>query len=160
VPVNGVPPPWPFRRRAWAAHKAHTVLPEKGAIMRNAIVWIAVLTVLGCSRNPSSNEVGSTRTTGGQVGTTASAEQIRVEMLDQRPDAPGTVNAIDITNDNGVVTLRGAVDDEKMKSDLINRVKSIPGVQEVRDDLRIEPKATSVPPQPPTRRAPQPPSTK
>jgi osmotically-inducible protein OsmY len=106
-----------------------------------------MLSVLGCSRKPPSE--GATRTTGGTVAAPTTVEEIRLVMLDQRPDAPGVVNALKITNDNGIVTLQGVVDDEQMKSDLVKRVKNMPNVRDVRDELKAERKPASGAPQTP-----------
>jgi osmotically-inducible protein OsmY len=116
--------------------------PEEVADMKSTmmIALVALLSVFGCKRTAPSEEAGSVKTTGGTVAVVpVTVDQVRVVMLDQRPDAPTIVKAIRITNDNGVVTLTGFVADKKMETDLVNRVKSMQGVKDVHDELTVSP---------------------
>ena len=79
----------------------------------------------------------------GTTGTTAQADtprtqQIRVYMLQERPNEADVIRGITITEDGGIVTLRGKVYDERMKSDLARAAKTAPGVRDVREELQVD----------------------
>jgi osmotically-inducible protein OsmY len=69
-------------------------------------------------------------------------------MLEKHAGASADIiNAIDIKNDNGYVTLSGNVESEQMRMDVVNRVRSLPSVKGVRDELKVDTSATKHQPQ-------------
>jgi len=50
---------------------------------------------------------------------------------------------VNLSSDNGVVTLSGTVATEKDKQDIESRVESMAGVKEVENNLQISPQASS-----------------
>ena len=104
---------------------------------RKAIAMLAVLALSACSKD---EKPGTTTTTGASnKEQAASVEDVRMGMLSERPDATLTINALEITSADGVVTLRGHVEDEQMRKALVDRVKRTSGVKEVKDELMVMP---------------------
>lgn len=117
------------------------------------LVLTAALGVVACAKEERPAEpIGTTMTTRGQQPPAASAEEVRAVMLERRPGEAETINALVITSENGIVTVRGRVDDEATHSDLVNRVRSMPNVRGVRDEIRVAPKGAppAAQPQPET----------
>jgi osmotically-inducible protein OsmY len=108
-------------------------------MMRNAIVLLGTLTLAACSRDQHAEKPGSTTTTGASADAGVTVEEVRIALLERRPNSPD-VNAVVITNDNGVITLRGKVDDDSTRADMLNTVRSMPNVKGVRDELQVSPK--------------------
>lgn len=108
-------------------------------MMRNAIVLLGTLTLAACSRDQHAEKPGSTTTTGASADAGVTVEEVRIALLERRPNNPD-VNAVVITNDNGVITLRGKVDDDATRADMLNTVRSMPNVKGVRDELQVSPK--------------------
>jgi osmotically-inducible protein OsmY len=114
-------------------------LEEVKKMTRKVIAILAGLALAACSKERP-EKVGTSTTTGASdKERTATVEEVRMVMLAERPDATAAINALQITNANGVVTLRGHVDDEQAKKALIDRVKRMPGVKEVKDELAVLP---------------------
>ncbi|HVH44726.1 MAG TPA: BON domain-containing protein [Labilithrix sp.] len=110
--------------------------------MRNAIVvLLGIMCLLACSKDKPADNANVTTTRGAtdQVQP-ATVEEVRTILLERRPGSAETINALVITNDGGIVTLRGKVEDEATHADLVNRVKSMPNVRGVRDELQVGPK--------------------
>jgi osmotically-inducible protein OsmY len=74
-----------------------------------------------------------------------SVEQVRTVLLEKRPSASDQINALVITNDSGIITLRGKVNDESTHMDLVNRVRSMSNVRGVRDEIQVQPKTAMNP---------------
>jgi osmotically-inducible protein OsmY len=108
-------------------------------MMRNAIVLLGTLTLAACSRDQHAEKPGSTTTTGASADAGVTVEEVRIALLEHRPNSPD-VNAVVITNDNGVITLRGKVDDDATRADMLNTVRSMPNVKGVRDELQVSSK--------------------
>ena len=105
---------------------------------RNLIVLLGTLTLLACQKDQS-EKPGSTTITGASTDAGVTVEQIRSVLVQQGPR--GTeLSTITITNDNGIVTLRGRVEDESTKRQMLNTVRGISNVKSVRDDLQVTPK--------------------
>jgi osmotically-inducible protein OsmY len=66
-------------------------------------------------------------------------------LLEKRPSASDQINALVITNDSGIITMRGKVNDESTHMDLVNRVRSMSNVRGVRDEIQVEPKTAMNP---------------
>jgi hypothetical protein len=111
------------------------------------MVVLAVLTLAACSRDHA-DKAGSTTTTGAGVDRPATVEDVRMVMLAERPDKTAAINALDIQNVDGVVTLRGHVDDPQAKKALVDRVKKMPGVKQVKDELAVIPTRIRIQDQP------------
>jgi osmotically-inducible protein OsmY len=106
--------------------------------MRKAIVIVlATAGLLACSKEKQPAATAGTTTIRGaeQALPTASVEEVRTVLIEKRPDSADTINGLIITNEGGVITLRGKVEDEPMRSELINRVRAMPNVRGVRDEL-------------------------
>jgi osmotically-inducible protein OsmY len=112
--------------------------------MKKAIVvLIGALSLVACSKERQPAEtVGTTAPRGAteRVQPTATVEEVRAVLLEKRPESADTINALAITNDGGIITLRGKVEDEPTRSDLVNRVRAMPNVRGVRDELRLHEK--------------------
>ena len=108
-----------------------------------SIVMLAVLALAAlpaCDRDRDRERAGSTTTTGaGTEGRSPGVEEVRIVMLAERPEAVETIKALQITNDNGVVTLRGHVNDEQARTALVERVRRMPNVKLVKDELFVIP---------------------
>ena len=62
-------------------------------------------------------------------------EAIRSLLIREHPNRADTIRALTITEDNGIVTLRGLVLDESARPAIITVVERTPGVKQVRDEL-------------------------
>jgi osmotically-inducible protein OsmY len=113
------------------------------ADMRNAIaVIVGALGLLACSKEKPPEDTTSIRgASTEQQAANISVEEVRSALLEKRPSAADAINSLIITNDAGIITLRGKVDDESTKADLVNRVRSMPNVRGVRDEIQVQPKA-------------------
>jgi len=110
-------------------------------VLKGIVVFTAALTAVACAREQRPAEpIGTTMTTRGQQLPPASVEEVRAVMLETRPGAADTIHALVIATDDGIVTLRGRVDDQAMHSDLVNRVRAMPNVRGVRDEIQVAPK--------------------
>lgn len=113
------------------------------------VVLTMALGIAACAKEERpAQPIGTTMTTRGQQPPATSVEEVRAAMLEKRPGAAETINALAITSENGIVTLRGRVDDEATHSDLVNRVRSMPNVRGVRDEIQVAPKGAPPPAQP------------
>jgi osmotically-inducible protein OsmY len=103
------------------------------------IAILVGLALAACSKERA-EKVGTGTTTGAtDKDRQATAEEIRMVMVAERPDATASINALEIRNIDGVVTLRGQVADEEVKKALRERVKRLPNVREVKDELAVIP---------------------
>jgi len=68
-------------------------------------------------------------------------EEVRTTILDHNPSGPDALTGVVITSDNGVVTLKGTVADDETRTSMVNRVKKMPNVKSVRDELTVAPKS-------------------
>jgi osmotically-inducible protein OsmY len=84
--------------------------------------------------------VDTTTTHGASATSRLTAEDVRAALLDKRPSATDQINALVITNDDGIVTLRGHVEDESTHDDLVNRVRAMSAVRGVRDEITVAPR--------------------
>ncbi|MBX3188502.1 MAG: BON domain-containing protein [Labilithrix sp.] len=100
--------------------------------MTKAIMLLCVLALAACSRDH--DKPGTTQTTG---ASTVDTEQVRLVLLEHNPAAWGAIRSLVITNDNGVVTVRGVVEDENMRQGILDDVRKHPNVKSVRDELRV-----------------------
>jgi osmotically-inducible protein OsmY len=114
--------------------------------MRNlsVIIGMMALGLVACSKEKAPED--TTQTHGAmseaqQSPQAVSTEEIRTVLLTKRPSAADSINSMIITNDNGVVTMRGNVEDEATHADLVNRVRSMPNVRSVRDELQVMPRS-------------------
>ncbi|MDF2693061.1 MAG: hypothetical protein K0S65_1444, partial [Labilithrix sp.] len=107
---------------------------------------VGVFSLAACSKEkqPVESAAGTTTIRGAeQQQPIASVDEVRTVLIERRPDAAETINGLIITNEGGIITLRGKVEDEATRSDLINRVRAMPNVRGVRDDLRMGRKAAA-----------------
>jgi osmotically-inducible protein OsmY len=102
---------------------------------RIALFLLGTLCMLGCSRNEE-DKTGTTRLTGATVKVGPTAEEIRLMLNQAKPNDP-EVNAFLITDEGGLVTIRGMVPDEQTHADIVRRIKGMPNVTGVRDDLQV-----------------------
>lgn len=68
----------------------------------------------------------------------STADEVRMFMLQERPNDPDIVRGLVISEDGGIVTLRGRVYDEQMKSDLTRAARKARGVRDVKDDMQVD----------------------
>ena len=109
---------------------------------RKTIAILMGLALAACSKDRG--HAGTTTTTGAS-GEAASVEDVRMVLVAERPDAVAAINALQITNANGVVTLRGQVDDEDTRKALVARAKKMSGVKDVKDELAVIPARLRMP---------------
>lgn len=110
--------------------------------MRNAIVVVfGALTIVACSQDKPAETVGITTTTRAQARAQerhpATVDEIRAALIERQPGAVESINALAIRNENGIVTMRGTVEDETMHAALLDRVRAMPTVRGVRDELHV-----------------------
>lgn len=85
----------------------------------------------------------------GQEGTTPEMEQVRYQRSDQAlqwevsralsEPSFSEYREIDTKVQNGVVTLTGEVPSQELKQSAMQAVKAVPGVQEVKDEIQVNP---------------------
>ena len=110
------------------------------------VVLLGALGISACAKDKPAEMVGITETTRAPAQQrAATVEEIRTVLLEKRPGAAAEINAFVIRNDNGIITLRGRVDDEATHTDLVNRVRSMPNVRGVRDEVQVAPKGAPAP---------------
>ncbi|MBX3217776.1 MAG: BON domain-containing protein [Labilithrix sp.] len=117
--------------------------------MRKAIVvLLGALGLVACSNEKQPIESPGITTTRGaeQQQPTATVEEVRTLLLEKRPGSVEDINALIISSEGGIISLKGRVSDEATHSDLINRVRSMPNVRGVRDELHVGKKAAAVRP--------------
>lgn len=111
--------------------------------MKNAIlIIVGALCLMACSKDKPADDVGTSTTTRGATEpvTPVTVEEVRAVLLEKRPGSVEDINALVITNDNGIITLRGRVQDEATRSDLVNHVRAMPRVRGVKDEISAAPK--------------------
>jgi osmotically-inducible protein OsmY len=106
--------------------------------MRTAIALsLALVGLAACSKSPPANQTsGTTTLTGGSASRAPASEDIRMLLLQSEPNHP-ELAAFDITNDDGRVTVRGVAPDERTHQDIVKRVKAMPNVKDVKDEVRV-----------------------
>jgi osmotically-inducible protein OsmY len=110
-------------------------------MIRTTIVLLGTLSLVACTRDRSADKAGETTTTGASTDAGISVESVRLKLIEGSPKGADALTNIDISNDDGIVTLRGKVDDESSKRDMLNAVRSMPNVKSVRDELLVAPKS-------------------
>ena len=102
------------------------------------MVVAALGLVAGCTKAA----VDTTTTTNGTMTAPnrLTGEDVRAELLRERPSVSDQIKALAITIDDGVVTVRGSVEDESTHHDLVNRVRAMSAVRGVRDEIIVEPR--------------------
>ena len=111
--------------------------------MRKAIVVVlGALSLMACKENKPAEHAATTTTSGAAEPSPVTVAEVRTVLLEKRPGQSASIDALDIENDNGIVTLRGDVPDETTRADLVNRVRAMPNVRGVKDELRIAPQPT------------------
>jgi trimeric autotransporter adhesin len=110
-------------------------------MMRKTIVLLGTLSLLACTKDRAAEKAGETTTTGAATDAGVTVESVRLTLIERIPRAAEGLNTIDISNDNGIVTLRGKVEDDATKRDMLNAVRSMPNVKSVRDELLVAPKS-------------------
>jgi osmotically-inducible protein OsmY len=105
------------------------------------VVLLGALGAVACGRErpPETAQTTTTRA-GAPEPATVNPESVRSHLLDRKPEAAETINALMISKDDGVIVLRGRVEDEATHADIVNHVRAMPGVRAVRDELQIQPK--------------------
>ena len=105
-----------------------------------SMVMLAVIALAALPACKERDHAGMTTTTGaGTEGRSPGVEEVRIVMMAERPEATETIKALQITNDSGVVTLRGHVNDEQARTALVERVRRMPNVKLVKDELSVMP---------------------
>lgn len=105
------------------------------------VVLLGALGAMACGKDRPPETAQTTTTRAGTPEPTAvSPESVRAHLLNRKPEAAETINALMISKDDGVIILRGRVEDEATHADIVNHVRAMPGVQAVRDELQIQPK--------------------
>jgi osmotically-inducible protein OsmY len=115
--------------------------------MKHAVTGLVALSLIACSKERQPR-VGPTTITAAtdEMPAQVSVDEVRHVLLEKRPGSADTINALLIRSENGIVTLTGKVDDEETRWDLVNRVRAMPNVRGVRDQLSAPSKAPSAAP--------------
>lgn len=110
--------------------------------MNKSILFLfGALSLAACSKERPAEDIHSKTTTRSGELAPATVEEVRTVLLEKKPGASETINALVISSDNGLITLRGKVEDEQVRSELVNRVRSMPNVRGVKDELHASPHA-------------------
>lgn len=109
--------------------------------MKKAILGLlGALGLVACSRDRQPAEsVGATTITAAtdEAEPTVTVEEVRRVLREHRPGSIDTINALLITSEGGIVTLTGNVEDDVTHWALVNRVRAMPNVRGVRDQLQL-----------------------
>lgn len=110
--------------------------------MRKSIVLLGTLVLVAACSRDRGPETGSTTVTGAPTSEAKaiSVEEVRTAILDHNPNGAEVLTSVVITSDNGIVSLRGTVPDEDTHTNMVNRVKRMPNVKSVRDELTVAPR--------------------
>jgi len=102
----------------------------------------ALALVAACDRDRAP-ETGSATVTGGSTpeAKPVTVEEVRTAIIEQNPARKDMLSSVVITSENGIVTLKGSVPDDETRTGMVNRVKKMPNVKGVRDELTVMPKA-------------------
>jgi osmotically-inducible protein OsmY len=100
-----------------------------------AVLLLGALGVLACSRNQE-EKTGTTGLTGATVNVAPTAEEIRLTLKQARPNDP-EVDAFVITDEKGLVTIRGVVPDDKTHDDMVSSIKGMSNVTGIEDELLV-----------------------
>jgi osmotically-inducible protein OsmY len=68
----------------------------------------------------------------------ATVEEIRAFMVQERPNDSDIIRGLVIDENGGIVTIRGRVYDEQMKSELTGAAKKARGVRDVKNDVEVD----------------------
>jgi osmotically-inducible protein OsmY len=112
--------------------------------MKKAVLFVfGAACLLACAKEKPAETTGITTITRGStnVKPPATPEHIRAVLLERRPGSADAINALVISTEDGIVTLRGQIEDEATHADLLNHVRAMPNVKGVHDELRVVPKA-------------------
>lgn len=108
--------------------------------MKKAIVLlVGALGLVACKEQPPAAHATTTTSGAAPHEGQVTIEEVRAVLLEKRPGESAMIQALDITNDDGIVTLRGEVPDDATRADLVNRVRAMPNVRDVHDELRVDP---------------------
>lgn len=113
--------------------------------MKSTIATIlGALCVVACSHGkPADTANVTTITRATEVKPAVTSQEIKTVIIARRPGSAKDIDALAITNDNGVVTLRGHVEDEATHNEVVSTVRSMANVKAVRDELQVLPMATA-----------------
>src|SRR4051812_15492959 len=108
----------------------------KGVEMRNSILLLGTLALVAACSRDRGPESGSATVTGASTSEAkpVTTEEVRMAILDQNPAASPALSSVAITSEGGTVTLKGTVPDEETRTNMVNRVKRMPNVSNVRDE--------------------------
>lgn len=108
--------------------------------MNKAIVLLmAALGLAACKEQKPATHATTTTSGAAPMPGEVTVEEVRAVLLETRPGETEMIQALEIESDNGVITLRGEVPNEAARADLINRVRAMPNVRDVHDQLRTVP---------------------
>jgi hypothetical protein len=102
-----------------------------------AVFLLGTLAALGCSKNTQQDKSGTVQLTGGTVTVLPSPDAIRLSLKQAKPSDPEIDAFVIATDQNGIITIQGIVPDERTHVDLVRRVKSMPNVAGVHDQLQV-----------------------
>lgn len=107
-----------------------------------ATVAAVALLATGCTGSTPSNSPGPTVTQVEQVANDALLiATIKAKLIGVDPNSATSVG---VGVHNGVATLRGTVRTAQLRTQAVATTRSVSGVREVRDELRVDPNAPSV----------------
>jgi osmotically-inducible protein OsmY len=114
--------------------------------MKNSIVLLGALALVAACSRDKAPESGSTTVTGATTGEAkpVTVEEVRVAILDQNPAGSEALSSVVIMSENNAITLKGSVPDEATHASMVDRVRRMPNVKSVRDELTVAPKTGSM----------------
>jgi hyperosmotically inducible protein len=99
-------------------------------------VGIALVAVLGFAQLQACTSTESRRSTGETVDDSAITAQVKTALLSD-PDVKGT--DVKVETYRGVVQLSGFVDSAQEAQKAVALAEKVPGVREVKNDIRLKP---------------------
>lgn len=111
--------------------------------MRIALLALVAAGMLACTKDRapvSPSSTGETTTTGANVPPSdgmRKVEHVRAVLREQRPGRQADIDTLVIGEAGGVITLAGDVSDEQAHAEILQTVRSMPGIGEVRDQIRV-----------------------
>lgn len=111
--------------------------------MRIAMMSLVVVGLLACAKDRPVESPSSTTTTSADVppsGGMQMVEHVRSVLRAQYPALHAEIDGLVIAESDGTITLAGEVADERARAEILETVRGIEGVRDVRDVIRVKTK--------------------
>lgn len=111
--------------------------------MRIAVLGLALLGVVACTSDRPPNAPSSTTTTAAPFPPSRGmdmADHVRATLREQRVAGHADLDSVVIIESDGIITLAGEVGDERARAAIVDAVRNMEGIRDVRDVMRIRAK--------------------